>query len=343
MSHASVNDDQLRLALPSKGELSEPTLRFLSSAGMTVLRPNQRQYVATVPAVPGMTVLFQRAADIFGKVSEGSADLGVTGYDIVREQGVGRDHVLLLQEDLGYGRCELVLAVPDTWIDVTSIDDLGDLASHYKEQGHELRIATKYPNATKDWLYARGIVHFTLVEAEGALEAAPSMGYADLIADLTTTGTTLRENHLKRLAGGTILSSQACLIGNGPALRDDPAKLALVRGMLERLEARLTAKRYLSITANVQGESDSAIAARLLAKPTLAGMRGPTLARVHTPASGDGEWYAATIVVERRHLLDAIDHLREVGGCDITVAAPEYVFGADSRLFREVEAKLARL
>ena len=119
----------------------------------------------------------------------------------------------------------MLLAVPDSWIDVTSVADLADLSLRHQERGHQLRVATKFENLTKSFLYRNGISRFLLVHAEGALEAAPRMGYADLIADLSETGTTLRENHLRPLVGGVVLDSQAVLIGNRRRLRDSCAKL----------------------------------------------------------------------------------------------------------------------
>lgn len=332
----------VRLALPSKGELAKPTLEFLAASGLEVLRPNERQYIASVPAVPEMEVLFQRTADILSKVDEGSADLGITGYDIVREQGEGHGNVVVLYGGLGYGKCELVLAVPESWIDVSSIEDLADLTMSFNEKGKELRIATKYPNLTRTWLYEKGIIHFSLVEAQGALEAAPSMGYADMVSDLTTTGTTLRENRLKRISGGAILRSQACMIGNKKLLTNGQDRLQIVRMILELVEARLRAKEYISITANIRGETPEAIARELMKDRDLAGLRGPSIAKVHSKVWGEDDWYGVTIVIERHKLLQAIDHLRKAGGTDITVLSPDYLFASKSWKYQGLMEKLKK-
>ncbi|NEP40958.1 MAG: ATP phosphoribosyltransferase, partial [Okeania sp. SIO2H7] len=241
----------LRIALPSKGALETGTRNLLSACGLKVSRPSDRQYFGSIPALPQTKVLFQRAADIFTKVEEGSADLGVTGYDIVAEKGEGHDDVVVILDELGYGKCDLVLAVPENWVDVSSIEDLADLSLSFREKGNNLRIATKYHNMTRNWLYDRAIVNFSLVSVQGAMEAAPSMGYADLIADITSTGTTLRENRLKRINGGTILKSQACFIANKRLLLEDESKLETTKLMLELMEAHFESKRYVSITANV--------------------------------------------------------------------------------------------
>ncbi|WP_052128508.1 ATP phosphoribosyltransferase [Neosynechococcus sphagnicola] len=326
----------LRLAVPSKGALEKPTLDLLAASGLRVSRPNERQYVGSIPALPHVTVLFQRAADIFTKVQEGSVDLGITGYDVVREDGEGHADVLVVYGKLGFGKCELVLAVPDSWVDISSMEDLADLTLYFKEKGRDLRIVTKYSNLTRNFLYNRRVIHFSLVEAKGALEAAPSMGYADMIADVTSTGTTLRENRLKQISGGTILSSQACLIGNKRLLQD-PGKLHLTRLILESIEAHLEAKKYASITANIRGQSAEDVTHCLVNQPELlqlAGLRGPTVAKVY--ARDDAQWYAVTIIVKQHDLLRAVDHLRQAGGTDIAVFSPDYIFGAQSDTFQQL-------
>lgn len=328
----------LRLALPSKGEMEEPTLEFLRSCGLRVQRANPRQYSATIEMLPDSTVLFQRAPDIPAKVAEGSVDLGITGYDTVRELAREGDDVVVILENLGYSRCELVLAVPDGWVDVSSMADLVDLAFAFRERGRELRIATKYPRLVRQFLFQKGISAFTLVESKGALEAAPAMGYADLIADLTSSGTTLRENHLKTIAGGTILRSQACLIGNRRLLRQSPAKLALVRTILELIEARTRGEDFYRLTANIPGDSAEAVAMEVLAKPELAGLAGPTVSPVYT--SGPGAWFNVAVVVPTARLLQAVAHLRSIGATGISVQSVKYVFAAESHAFRQLVEQL---
>ena len=135
----------LRLVLPSDGDLYESTLDFLKVCGLTVRRPSARQYTAYLPALAGIQVLFQRTADITQKVEEGSAELGITGLDGYSEYRSDEKRAVALMEDLRYGRCDFVLAVPEAWLDVTSVDDLSDLALDFHQEGKQLRIATKYP------------------------------------------------------------------------------------------------------------------------------------------------------------------------------------------------------
>lgn len=315
----------MRLAIPSKG-MEDSALTFLSSCGLGVNRSNPRQYRATIRALDGVEVLFQRAPDIVEKVSEGSVDLGITGYDIVREQEREDDVVMMLHPKLGFGHCSLVLAVPEGWIDVTGVADLAEISADLRARGRELRIATKYVNLTRQFLFDRGINYFSIVESSGALEAAPAMGYADMVCDLMSSGVTLRENRLKVVNGGTILDSQACLIGNREALRSADEKLQITRTILEMIEAHLRARGFYSLTANIHGDSPEAIARLVTSHAEVAGLRGPTVSRVYPKAGGETGWYAATVVVEESLLLKAVDALRKAGAADVTAMPLRYVF-----------------
>lgn len=335
-----AGEDALRLALPSKGEMEGPTLEFLAGCGLAVERPSARGYTGAIPALPGVAVLFQRAADIPDKVAEGSADLGIAGLDMVYESFREDGDTLVIMEDLGFSRCDLVVAVPDPWIDIATMADLADLALEMRERGRTLRVATRYPRLVQRFFLSRGLNHFNLVEASGALEAAPTMGYADIIADLTASGATLRDNHLKALADGAILTSQACLMGNRRRLRESRAKMKLAQHLLEFIEARMRAASYYSITANIKGESPEAVAACLCRRPELAGLQGPTIAPVYTENSLQGAWYAITIVVPTQRLLEAVAHLRQIGGSGIAVSIPRYVFEAECQNSRRLAEAL---
>ncbi len=331
----------MRLVIPSDGELGDPTMRFLASCGVKVSRPNSRRYTGTIPSLAGIDVLFQRTADITTKVEEGSAEMGITGLDRLMEYRRDDDSVIPVMDDLGFGGCEYVLAVPDSWLDVTSVDDLADLALEFHERGRQLRIATKYPRLLRRYLFERGINYFTLVPASGTLEAAPIAGYADLIADLSATGTTLRENRLKTLDGGTILTSQACLIANPSSLASCPSDLELARSLTEMLEAHLRSEPYYRITANVQGRSAEDVSSMILARPEIAGIQGPTVARVFSVEEED--WYAVSLLIRKNRLLDAVAHLRECGGVDIAAAQLSYLFKGESQAFSGLMSHIAAM
>lgn len=326
--------EPLRLAIASKGSYEEATLRFLESAGLTVWRPNPRQYVGRFVGIDDVEVLFQRTADIVHQVASGGADLGITGYDLVAELAGDDPDLLIVIEDLGFRRCELVLAVPESWLDVTTMADLADLAVEWKRQGRTLRVATKFPNLTREFLLRHGVNYFTLVEGHGALEVAPALGYADLISDLTETGVTLRENRLRILEGGVIVKAQACLIASRKTLRRSPEKLQRTRILLELIEARLRSRRYRVITANIQGNSEEEVVRHVTAHAATTGERGPTVARVYPKVGGEaGRWYEVTIIVPAHLLMEAVDHLRLAGSSGITVTSPEYVFNSQSDSF----------
>jgi ATP phosphoribosyltransferase len=319
----------LRLAVPSDGPLHEATLLFLRSCGIGVLRTNLRRYEAEIPTLPGVNVHFQRGADIVSKVEEGSADLGIVGQDRFREtrREGGNSHVVI--ENLGFGHSELVLGVPDAWVDITSLADLADLSMEFREQGRDLRIVTKYPRLVERFLLSSGVNYFSLVPSSGTLEAAPAMGYADVVADISSTGTTLRENRLKTIHGGSIMMSEACLINNRALVSVVAEKLNLAKALVERIEAHLQALEFYSITANMRGEAPEEVAGNVLGHSDISGLRGPTISKVYT-RDGEG-WYAVTVIVEKEKLLGAVERFRKIGGSSVTVSQPDYVFQSESK------------
>jgi ATP phosphoribosyltransferase len=338
----------LRFAIPSKGSLYDNTLGFLDSSGLKVSRPNPRQYTARIKALPGVEVLLHRPADIVQKVATGDIDIGVTGLDLVAELASDDPNVVIADDDLGFGGVDLVLAVPEAWVDVQSWHDLADLAAEWAAEGRQLRIATKYQNLVRAFCHRQGINVFTLVDSQGATEAAPALGYADLIADITETGTTFRENRLKIVAGTTMLRSQACLIVGRRALNDDPRKLATVKSILELIEARRRARSFAQVIANVPGESVAQVGQRIVAAPELAGLQGPTIAPVFDKARAAAEtiadmtagWFSVSIVVQSDRTLRTVEHLRGLGSTGIVVLPLHYVFADRAESFAQLQARL---
>ena len=207
----------LRFALPSSGALFDGTNKLLADCGLGIRRANSRRYTADIPALPGVDVLFQRQSDITIEIDGGSADIGVVGLDRYYESRLERGDTVLLHDGLGFGDSKLVIAVPDSWLDVTSMTDLGEIALEFRAKGHDLRIATKYERLVKRFLNQNGVNYVSMIHVSGGLEAAPVMGYADIIADITATGTTLRENDLRILVDGIVIRSQSVIVGNGRA------------------------------------------------------------------------------------------------------------------------------
>ena len=322
----------ITLAVPSKGSMEEPTLRFLADCGLAVRRSNPRQYSASLAGGMPVQAVFQRAADIPQKLAVGLVDVGITGLDIFNEHLGESDGVVVAVEGLGFARCSLVLAVPEVWLDVGDFEDLVDVAAAFRRHGRTLRVATKFPRLVRRFLLENGLSAFSLVEGSGALEIAPSMGYADIIADINETGTTLRANHLKPIAGGTVLRSQACLLVNRERFAADEPRRATLRGILEMIEAHQRAAATLSITANVEGATIQAVADGVLQRRDLAGVRGPTITPVFDPAA-PGHVFAVTIVAPAERLAAVKDHLRSIGGGAITVSCPLYTFEERSDLY----------
>jgi ATP phosphoribosyltransferase len=331
----------LRIALASNSRMEQQSLDFLAGCGMRVSRPNPRQYRATIPSMSGVEVMFQRAPDVFAKVADGSVDLGITGYDVVREHQREDDGVLILEKELGYSGCALVLAVPEGWIDVSSVTDVAEISAEFRRQGRDLRVATKYPNLSRQFLFDSGINYFTIEESSGALEAAPALNAADVIVDIVSSGVTLRENRLKRVAGGTIVESQACLIGNKAALRDNTEKLELTRQVMERIEAQIRSRDFFSLTGNIRGDSPEAVARRVTSHTEVSGLRGPTISKVYPKLGGEEGWYAATVVVQSKLLVQAIDALRRAGAGDVSVHPLVYMFQSKCWSFEALRRQLA--
>ncbi len=325
----------IRLSFPSKGRLAESVLDFFSEAGLRVYKPNPRQYIASIPSLPGLTVLFQRASDIVTSIRDGSIDFGVTGWDLFRERAGDTNQVIPLYEKLGFGRCTLNVIVPGN---LEHVHTMADLANWKATTGHPLRIATKFPLLTQSFFQQHQITDFRLVDAEGTLETAPSIGYADVIVDLISTGITLRDNHLRALEDGQILESEACLIANRQALKSRPEVLTMIRLLLEFIEAHIRAKSNLAIFANIRGNSPDEVARQIFSKQVIGGLQGPTISPIITP---QGEtWYAVNIVVHRHELPQAIAELREIGGSGVIVTPVTYIFEEEPPAWKKLLAML---
>lgn len=312
----------IRLSLPSKGRLSEDAIAFLKECGFSIYKPNPRQYEASLPALPGVSVLFQRPTDIVISVRNGSVDFGITGLDMLAEHGGPNGAILPIHTALGFGLCTLNVIVPEAW---TTVSVMADLPQIQTEMGRPLRVATKFPNAAAPFFAQHGLADVTFIEAEGTLEIAPTIGYADLITDLVSSGQTLRDNRLKLLSDGQILASQACLIANRAALKENPAALAIARQLLELIEAYLRAQNNVSIFANIRGESPETIAASVFSQKTIGGLNGPTISNI-IRKDGQANWYALHIVVHRDELFASINELRAIGGSGVVVAPVTYIF-----------------
>ncbi len=332
-----MNAGQIRISLPSKGRLAEDSLQFLEKCGLTIHKPNPRQYEARIPAIPELTVLFQRPGDIVVSVRDGSVDFGITGMDVIEERRGEAGEILVLHDSLGFGHCALTLAVPESWEFVTS---MAELVRYSQQIGRRLRVATKFPYLTEKFLCSFDLEH-ELISAEGTLETAPAIGYADLISDLVSSGQTLRDNRLRALPDGVIQPSQAALIANRKSLQERPQVLVLARQLLEYFEAYLRAAERLAIFANIRGTSADLIAERLFSQKTIGGLQGPTISRVF-PASGETNWFAVHIVVRRDQMFQAVTELRQIGGSGVVVAPVSYIFEEEPPRYKAMLAALEK-
>lgn len=335
MSEDTATRSEIRLALPSKGRMAEEVIELLNKAGLHVYKPNPRQYRAAIPSLPNLTVLFQRSGDIITSVRDGSVDFGITGWDIFTERSAEHGAFVTLLQDLGFGYCTLNVIVPEAW---TTIHTMAQLAAWHAETAHPLRVATKFPGLTEAFFQANGIADIHMISAEGTLEIAPTIGYADVIVDLVSTGTTLRDNRLKMIDDGVILRSQACLVANRQALKQRPEVLAVARQLLEIIVAYLRAAENVSVFANIRGESPKSIAAKMFGKSVIGGLQGPTISQVIT--HNDESWYAVHLVVRREQLGQAILELREIGGSGVVVSPVIYIFEEEPQAYQDMLAAL---
>jgi ATP phosphoribosyltransferase len=215
----------LVLALPSKGRLKEEAEALFASVGYPIETAGGRRYRGRLAGVEGVEVAFLSAAEIARELASGAVHLGVTGEDLVRETIPDADTRVALVAKLGFGRADVVVAVPELWVDVWTMEDLDDVAAGFlARHGRRLRIATKYWNLTQSFFASHGIALYRIVESLGATEGAPAAGTADAIVDITTTGSTLAANHLKVLEDGVILRSEANLARSLAAAWGDDAE-----------------------------------------------------------------------------------------------------------------------
>lgn len=231
----------IMLALPSKGRIQEEAIAIFEKAGLTIERPGgARSYLGEMAAMPDVIVRFLSASEIARELIRGTIDIGITGEDLIHETAETGPQQVEIVKRLGFGRADAVVAVPDSWIDVTTMDDLSDVAADFRARhGRWLRIATKFVNLTRRHFAAHGIAEYRIVESLGATEAAPASGAADLIVDITSTGSTLKANGLRILEDGVMLKSESLLLVARNANWHEGK-----RAILDRLAGAIGATRF---------------------------------------------------------------------------------------------------
>lgn len=227
-----MSGDKLILGIPSKGRLMEQTVDYFAGLDLRFLKNgHERFYRGEIAGFPEVEIAYLSASEIARHLQLGRIHLGVTGEDLVREHIPDADQRCVFLARLGFGRADVVVAVPECWIDVETVADLEDAATFFhREHRRRLRGATKYMNLARRFFAENGLLSYRLVESLGATEGTPAAQTAEFIVDIATTGTTLRANHLKVLRDGVILRSEACLISSraaerSPAIQDAEARI----------------------------------------------------------------------------------------------------------------------
>ncbi|MFN4060440.1 MAG: ATP phosphoribosyltransferase [Paracoccus hibiscisoli] len=226
----------IRLGVPSKGRLMEQTFDWFADRGVRLSRAgSDREYAGRVEGVDGVSLVLLSAGEIPRELAAGRIELGVTGTDLVREKLAGWSSDLVELAPMGFGHADLILAVPDCWRDCATLDDFAAIARDFRaEHGFRLRIATKYHRLVRAWLATHEVADYQLVDSQGATEGTVANLTAEAIADITSSGETLRANNLRILDEAPILRSQATLFANraamGPAMAALTARLGLYGG-----------------------------------------------------------------------------------------------------------------
>jgi ATP phosphoribosyltransferase len=203
----------ITIGLPSKGRLKDKAIEFFETNGLKILQnEKERNYFATIRNKPNIKIIYLHAKEIIQRLGDGTLDVGISGLDLLNESEKNLQDTISTKKKLNFGGANLVVAVPDDWIDVQTIADLEEVAFDIRSKRNtRLRVATKYPNLTNNFLISKGVTQYKLISSLGATETYPFIGSSEIITDITSTGKTLGDNNLRVLKDGLILKSTACL------------------------------------------------------------------------------------------------------------------------------------
>jgi len=206
-------DNIINIGIPSKGRLRKDVLKIFKKKKLKLISERgERDLIGSIKSITNVKILYLHAREIIERLGDNSLDIGFSGLDLFKESEINTQKKIKVNKKLSFGKADLVVAIPDPWIDVQTIADLEEIAFEFKDKKKKrLRVATKYPNLTKEFLFSKGVTQFRLVESLGATEAYPFTGSAELITDISSTGETLKANNLRVLKDGEILKSQACI------------------------------------------------------------------------------------------------------------------------------------
>ena len=319
----------LILAVPSKGRLQQNAEGFFARAGLELVKPRgARDYRGAIAGFDGIEIAYLSSAEIVAQLAQGAAHLGVTGEDLVREMIPQTDARVVFIAGLGFGFANVVVAVPQAWIDVRNMADLDDVATAFRlKHERKMRLATKYASLTRDYFAAHGIVDYRIVESSGATEGAPAAGTAEMIVDITTTGATLAANGLKVIEDGVILRSQANLVA-ARAAAWGAAQRETARRLLDRIAAQQRAEGYREVRTRFAGLNDKLLA---MAREKFG---------VASPFGGPTSSGMLTLHCPPQNVQALASFLREQGAEAVSVAALDYVYTRDNALYARLAAEL---
>jgi ATP phosphoribosyltransferase len=315
--------------VPSKGRLQQNAESFFARAGLELVKPRgARDYRGAIKNFDGVEIAYLSAAEITTQLAQGAVHLGITGEDLVREMIPQSDARVVLIGELGFGFANVVVAVPQAWIDVRNMADVDDVATAFRlKHERKMRLATKYANLTRDFFAEHGVVDYRIVESSGATEGAPAAGTAEMIVDITTTGATLAANGLKVVDDGIILRSQANLVAARTAAWDK-AQRETTRLLLDRIAAQKRAESYREVRSRFAGLNDTLLAAARDKFGVASPFGGPT-------SSG-----MLTLHCPPEYVHDLASFLREHGAEAVSVVPLDYVYTRDNPLYAKLAAEL---
>jgi ATP phosphoribosyltransferase len=321
-----MSNEPLILGLQSKGRLAEQTHDYLAASGLAITGGQGREYTGRMRGLDDVEIVFLQSSEIPTQLEAGNIHLGITGEDLLREKTLDMDACMALLKPLGFGRADLVVAVPRAWIDVRNMDDLNEVCTDFhRRHGRRLRVATKYLSLTRSFFADHGISDYRIVESLGATEGAPNSGAAEAIVDITSTGSTLSANHLKILDDGLILRSQACLAASLTARWSDTARTAL-RQILDMIQGRSRANDF-KLVQFASGGSKS------MAK-TLAALEKNMSCSVQLDGAG------GSLHCPAASLYTVMTQLRDAGCSHVSVAQLEYIFEPENLLYDDFTTRL---
>ncbi len=227
----------IKIGLPSKGRLKENSLKILRKNKLFI-KDSKRYYLSEIKNFEQNEIIFSHAREIIERLSDNSIDIGISGYDLLKESLPGIQRNIQINSRLNFGFAELVVAVPDAWIDVQTIADLEEISFEFKDKNvRKLRVATKYPNLTNEFLVSKGLNQYKIVNSLGSTEVYPFTDQSEIITDITSTGATLKANKLRVLKDGVILKSSACILVSKKSLRDKYKKI-LIKKLLSKIKKK---------------------------------------------------------------------------------------------------------